>query len=72
MPHDHLVRRQALLDYKKWILHSYHIGIFSKGLSHDFGQNLKLLICMFLDKMDIKIEFDDHLVKEQDHLDKKY
>ena len=25
---------------------------------------------MFLDKMDIKIEFDDHLVKEQDHLDK--
>ena len=27
---------------------------------------------MFLDKMDIKIEFDDHLVKEQDHLDKKY
>ena len=72
MPHDHLVRRQAPLDYKKWILHSYQIGIFSKGLSHDFGQNLKLLICMFLDKMDIKIVFDDHLVKEQDHLDKKY
>ena len=72
MPHDHLVRRQALLDYKKGILHSYHIGIFLKGLSHDFGQNLKLLICMFLDKMDIKIVFDDHLVKEQDHLDQKY
>ena len=42
MPHDHLVRKQALLDYKKWILHSYQIGIFSKGLTHDFGQ-IKIL-----------------------------
>ena len=45
MPQDHLVRRQALLDYKKWILHSYQIGIFLKGLSHDFGQkNLYLFV----------------------------
>ena len=49
MPHDHLVRKQALLDYKKWILHSYQIGIFSKGLTHDFGQ-IKIYICLFLDK----------------------
>ena len=28
MSHDHLVKKQALLDYKKWILHSCNIGIF--------------------------------------------
>ena len=28
MSHDHLVRKQALLDYKKWILHSSDTGIF--------------------------------------------
>jgi len=27
---------------------------------------------LFLDKMGIEIMFDDHLVKEQGHLDKKY
>ena len=43
MPHDHLVRKQALLDYKKWILHSYQIGIFSNGLSPDFGQKMEIL-----------------------------
>ena len=42
MPHDHLVRKQAFLDYKKRILHNYQIGFFSKGLSHDFGQ-IKIL-----------------------------
>ena len=25
MSHDHLVRKQAFLDYKKWILHSCNI-----------------------------------------------
>ena len=43
MSHDHLVRKQALLDYKKWILHSSNIGIFSEGLTHDFGQKMKIL-----------------------------
>ena len=43
MPHDHLVRKQALLDYKKWILHSYQIGIVLKGLSNDFGQKIIIL-----------------------------
>ena len=42
MPHDHLVRKKALLDYKKWILHSCHIGIFSQGLTLDFGQKSKI------------------------------
>ena len=67
MPHDHLVRKKALLDYKKWILQSCHIGIFSKELIHDFGQKY----CLFLDKMDIKIMLDDRLVKEQALLHKK-
>ena len=43
MPHDHLVRKKALLDYKNWILRSYQIGIVLKGLSHDFGQKIKIL-----------------------------
>ena len=34
-------------------------------------KNQKLIICLFLDKMDIKIMFDDHLVKEQALLAKK-
>ena len=42
MSPGHLVRKKALLDYKKWILQSCHIGIFSKGLTHDFRQKLKI------------------------------
>ena len=37
-----LLEKKALLDYKKWILQSCHIGISSKGLTHDFGQKLKI------------------------------
>ena len=33
MSHDHLVRKQALLDYKKWILHSCNIGIFFRRVN---------------------------------------
>ena len=54
MSHDHLVRKQALLDYKKWILHSCNIGIFSEGLTHDFGQKMKILS---LDKISLEIMF---------------
>ena len=54
MSHDHLVRKQALLDYKKWILHSCNIGIFSEGLTHDFGQKMKILS---LDKIGLEITF---------------
>ena len=39
---DHLVRKQVLLDYKKLILSSDHIGFTSKGLTHDFGHNLEI------------------------------
>ena len=35
-------------------------------------KNLKFPISLFLDKMGIEIMFDDHLVKKQPHLDKKY
>ena len=45
MPHDHLVRKQALKYYKKCILHSSNnlLGFFSEGLTHDFGQKMKIL-----------------------------
>ena len=35
---DHLVRKQAFIDWKILILCSGHIGIFPKGLNHDFGK----------------------------------
>ena len=44
---------------------------FLKELTHDFGQNLKFPHCFFLDKMGLEVMFDDHVVKEQAHLDKK-
>ena len=43
---------------------------FLKELTHDFGQNLKFLF-VFSDKMGLEVMFDDHVVKEQAHLDKK-
>ena len=33
MSHDHLVRKQALKYYKKWILHSSNIGIFFRRVN---------------------------------------
>ena len=48
MSDDHLVKKQALLDdKKKSILNSRHIGIFSKELTHDFGQNFEIF-CSFV------------------------
>ena len=44
---------------------------FLKELTHDFGQNLKFPLCFFLDKMGPEVTFDDHVVKEQAHFDKK-
>ena len=54
MSQDHLVRKQALKYYKKWILKSSNIGIFSEGLTHDFGQKMKILS---LDKIGLEIMF---------------
>ena len=41
---DHPVRKKAFLHEKKIsILHSGHIGIVSKGLTHDFVQKLETI-----------------------------
>ena len=37
---DHPVRKQVYLDSKIRILPSQPMEIFSKGLTHDFGQKL--------------------------------
>ena len=47
------------------------LGFFQRGQPLIFVKNQKLIICLFLDKMDIKIMFDDHLVKEQALIVKK-
>ena len=39
---DPLVRKQALLNYKKMILQIGHIGFFSKGVPHDCDQKLEI------------------------------
>ena len=51
MPHDHLVRKQALLDYKKWILPTVvtRLGFFQRGYPMILVK-LKFYICLFLDK----------------------
>ena len=57
MSHDHLVRKQALLDCKKRKNGFYIVatlGFFSEGLTHDFGQKMKILS---LDKIGLEIMF---------------
>ena len=41
---EHLVRKEALLDYKI-LIHINTIMDFLKELTHDFGQNLKFPLC---------------------------
>ena len=61
---DHLVKNRTLLDYKKVLLSSGHIGIFPKGVTHDFGPKIKkVLLGLLLDEIRLEIMFDDHLVK---------
>ena len=63
---DHLVRKQALIDWKILILHSGHIGIFPKGLNHDFSEKkMEIHLCLFFDIQGLKIMFDDYLVQKQ-------
>ena len=54
---DHPVRNKAFLDEKKIsILHSAHIGIVSKVLTHDFVQKLeKFYLSSILDKWALKL-----------------
>ena len=47
------------------------LGFFQRSQPLILVKDQKLIICLFLDKMDIKIMFDDHLVKEQALLAKK-
>ena len=42
---DFLVRKQALLDYKKADFTKWPYWIFFKGLTHDFGQKLEITPC---------------------------
>ena len=66
-----LVRRKAVLAIKIFILHGGHIEIFSTGLTHDFGQNWKFRLNLFLNKMGLEIMFADHQVRKQAFLDYK-
>ena len=41
-------------------LKSLDILRFSKGLTHDFGQNWEFHLSLFLDKMSVEVISDDH------------
>ena len=45
---------------KKNRFKSVDILRFSKGLTHDFGQNWEFHLSLFLDKMSIEVKSDDH------------
>ena len=66
---DHPVRKQAYLDWKIRILPSRPMEIFSKGLTHDSGQKLKVFPLFFLNKIGLEILFADHPVRKQAYLD---
>ena len=61
------------LTIKIFILHGGHIEIFSTGLTHDFGQNWKFRLNLFLNKMGPEKMFadHDHQVRKQAFLDYK-
>ena len=39
---NHLVRNNPVKTIRTLILHTWHTGFFSEGLTHDFGQKLKI------------------------------
>ena len=66
---DHPVRKRASLDSKIRILPSRPIEIFSKGLTHDSGQQLEFFLSLVLNKKRLEIMFPDHPVTKQAYLD---
>ena len=68
---DHLVKNQALLDYKKRYLVKGPYCNFPKGGPYEFSPKLKNYSCLLLDEIRLEIMFDDHLVTNQALLDYK-
>ena len=66
---DHPVRKQAYLHWKMKILPSRHMEMFSKGLTHDFGQKWQFFPSKLLKKIGLEIMFPDHPVRKQAYLD---
>ena len=54
MSDDYLVKKQTLFNDKKSMLNSLDIEIFLKGLTHDFGQKLKIASVCFRTKWALK------------------
>ena len=51
---DYLVKKQAVLDYKIWILNSGYIGFSQKGQPMILVKKWKFYLCIFLDKRTLK------------------
>ena len=62
---DHLVRKEALQDYKNIDFIEFLYWIISKGFTYDFSKNWNFPLCLFLDKMGLEIMFDGHPVQKQ-------
>ena len=62
---NHPVRKQTFLDYKNIDFKQWPYWVFSKGLTHDFGQNLEISSLFVFAQNGFEIMFDDHLVRKE-------
>ena len=62
---DHLVRKEALQDYKNIDFIEFLYWIISRDLPMILVKNWNFPLCLFLDKMGLEIMFDGHLVQKQ-------
>ena len=62
---NHPVRKQTFLDYKNIDFKQWPYWVFSKGLTHDFGQKLKISSLFVFAQNGLEIMFDDHLVRKE-------
>ena len=68
---DFIVRKQALLDYKKMDFTWSPYWIFKRGQPMILVKNGKFPLRLFSDKMDLEVVLDDYIVRKQALLDYK-
>ena len=62
---NHPVRKQTFLGYKNIDFKQWRYWVFSKGLTHDFGQKLEISSLFVFAQNGFEIMFDDHLDRKE-------